>query len=203
MTDPDSADDEPGTGTPIPYSHNAVFQLEIDCTRDLEGFLRRQLGNDPDLIRVMEDVWGKLIEKWERQGVLINPERLLFQLARNRAIDRIRQRARRPENSVADIGSIEETPDVLATNTDFIASLPDRLDVRAALAELPVRQQQALLFVKGYRLTYRQAGHLMMCPAHTVGHLLNLAKAGMKRSAHLTGYGPTSPSSPPEVHSDQ
>lgn len=174
--------------TAVPYGEDELFRLLIKCGRDLESFVRKRLRDDPDTAKVLDQCQVDLIRAWKRRGELRNPRALLFRLAQQRATDRIRQLARRPEQLEAE---------AMMASPEFVSALAARLDVHAALAELPIRQREALLFVYGYGLSYRDAGYLMICPPDKVGQLLRLAKANMRKSPHLAGYGTVVP---PEVH---
>ena len=207
MTDHDPTagqpDDEPageGCSRRIPYSVSELFLLEAECGSQLESFVRKRLRNDPDTIKVVEQCWQDLTRKWRREGELADPRALLFQLARHRTDDRIRQINRRAEQPLADLGVVEDTAAALSVDRDFVSSLVLRVDVRAAIAELPVRQQDVLRFVFGYHLAYQDVAALMACTVHTIGNLLKAAKANLKTSCHLAGYQVSAPSSPPEVH---
>jgi DNA-directed RNA polymerase specialized sigma24 family protein len=181
----------------IPYSDSELFLLKAECGQRLENFVRKRLRDDPDAIKVVQLCWDDLEKKWRRQGGLTRPRALLYQLAYYRTNDRIRQINRRPEYPVGDLRILDDTAAALS---EFVSSLVVRVDVRAAIAELPVRQQDVLRFVYGYDLAYEDAAALMACPVHAIGNLLRAAKANVKKSRHLAGYRVAAPSSPPEVH---
>jgi DNA-directed RNA polymerase specialized sigma24 family protein len=192
MTDDDPTDDERAR----PFSE--LFLLKAECGRQLESFVRKRLRDDPDAIKVVDLCWEDLEKKWDRQRELTRPRALLYQLAYYRTNDRIRQINLRPEHSFGDLSSVLD--DTAAALSEFVSSLVVRVDVRAAIAELPVRQQDVLRFVYGYDLAYEDAAALMACPVHAIGNLLRAAKANLKKSRHLAGYRVAAPSSPPEVH---
>jgi DNA-directed RNA polymerase specialized sigma24 family protein len=198
MTDHDPTDDEPARS--IPYCDNEVFRLKAECGRQLENFVRKRLRDDPDAIKVVDQCWQDLAKKWHRQGELTRPRALLYQLAYYRTNDRMRQIVLRPEHPVGDPSILDDTAAALSVNHEFVSSLVVRVDVRAAIAELPVRQQDVLRFIFGYDLEYEDAAALMACPVHAIGNLLRAAKTNLKKSRHLAGYRVSAPSSPPEVH---
>jgi RNA polymerase sigma factor (sigma-70 family) len=178
-----------------PYSE--LFLLKAECGSQLENFVRKRLRDDPDAIKVVDLCWEDLKKKWHRQHELTRPRALLFRLAYYRTNDRIRQINRRPEHPVGDLSILDDTAAALS---EFVPSLVVRVDVRAAIAELPVRQQDVLRFVFGYDLSYQDAAALLACPVHAIGNLLRAAKANLRKSPHLAGYRVAAPSSPPEVH---
>jgi len=181
-----------------PFSER--FLLEVECSEQFENFVRKLLCDDPDAIKVVDQCWQELEKKWRRQGELTRPRALLFQLAYYRTDDRFRQINRRAEYAIGDLRVLDDTAAALNADSEFVSSLVVRIDVRAAIAELPVRQQAVLGFVYGYDLAYEDAAALMACPVHTLGNLLRAAKANLKKSRHLAGYRVAAPSSPPEVH---
>jgi RNA polymerase sigma factor (sigma-70 family) len=196
------ADPENGQADPapaIPYGDQAVFELMAKCGMELERFVRRRLHDDADAIKIVDQCWVDLVRTWKRRGELREPRALLFRIAHHRAIDRIRQLDRRAELR-DDGGALDDIAAALMIRAEFVSALVVRVDVQAALAELPVRQQQAVLLVDGYGLSYRDAGSLMVCSANTVAKLLGKARSSLRKSPHLAGYGVSPTSSPPEVH---
>jgi RNA polymerase sigma factor (sigma-70 family) len=172
---------------PIPYSDAAVADLMAEYGKEVKSLVRLRLRNDPNVDDVLNQSWLELIRAWKRRGEIRTPRKLLFHIAQQRTTDRIRELGRRPE---------QVDSDALTASREFVSALAVRVDVHAALAELPVRQRQALVFVCGYRLTYQAAGDLMGCSENAVGNLLRLGKAAMQTSPHLAGYQVTLP---PEV----
>jgi len=174
-----------------------IKQLLEECGAQLENFVRRLLRDDPDTVKVVERCWVDLVKKWQREGTLVQPRALLFKLARQRSTDRIRQINRRPETPTGDHELLDEAATALMDSADFVSALVVRVDVRAALNELPIRQRQALLFTYGYDLEYQDTAALMACSVNTVDNLLRTGKTTMKRSRYLSGYSMAP--APPEV----
>jgi RNA polymerase sigma factor (sigma-70 family) len=189
-----------GCPASIAYSDKALFALEAECGAELESYVRATLRGDPDTMKVVERCWTDLTRKWKRQGELREPRALLFQLAHQRSIDRIRQSSKH-DDPYTDPDRLAAAADRMMHTAEFESALVARLDVRTALAELPDRQHRAVLLVYGYGLEYADAAAILTCPVHTVDNLLRAAKATLKQSSRLTGYHQvSSPSSPPEVH---
>jgi RNA polymerase sigma-70 factor (ECF subfamily) len=182
----------------VPFSPEALFTLMIDHRDRLENFVYRQLNNDADCAKIVDQIWVELAEYWTRRTALRAPENLLYQRARLRCIDRLRKVGRHPQDLADDIEAQTATAAALVTNPEFEAELVMRIDLRAALAAVPVRQRQALVMTYGYQLPSTVVAGLLGCTRSKVEHLLRTGKANLTTSVHLAGYRPVVPSA--EVH---
>jgi len=159
---------------------------------------------------VVQDVYVRLWQRPDRyveeRGKFIG---WLLSVTRNRAIDEIRSRGRRPISesqlgSRDDTGSItDERPSEAASKEFAIAELVDQREaVRAALRELPPDQRAAieLAYFKG--LTQAEIAEVLATPLGTIKTRIRL---GMRKlRVALEGkVGIIEPSAPPRRRADR
>ena len=111
-------------------------------------------------------------------------------VVRNRAIDRVRARRTTVDVDDADERSLLRTgPN---PTSDEALGRAAAVDLRAALAELPVEQRRAveLAYFEGY--TYREVAELTGVPAGTANGRLRLALAKLRDSLSGTSAAPLS-----------
>ncbi len=126
-----------------------------------------------DSAEAQDVVHDAFITLWEKAAAFERERGSAFSwavtLVRNRAIDRIRRRRRRAEllaeSAPADLGYDEDSP---AAGGETAALGDDARVVRAAVAQLPVEQQQALELAFFGGLTQEQIAEKLSQPLGTV-----------------------------------
>ncbi len=136
-------------------------QIDLDTlfrhhAGDLAGYLRRQLAC-PDLAEdLCQDVFLRIGQQREPEA-LAQPRAYLFRIARNLIVDHHRRRRARPLSQPLDdhapcLACPRACPETAADHALCLKGL------RAALADLPPRQRQALVWHRLEGLTQAEIG---------------------------------------------
>ena len=146
--------------------HRLVFSLALNVVGD-------RATAEEITLDVFTRVWEKA-STYQPDQARVNT--WLTRITRNRAIDILRRRSSRPEQHA--ISWADVTTEVIPNgnpNPEETAELAlRRTQVRAAIAQLPVEQQQALAlaYFKGY--SHRQIAELLEQPLGTIKTRLRL-----------------------------
>ena len=137
----------------------------------LERYCAQLLRNRHDSEEVVQDVFARLLARPDAYSLDGTPEVLLFRMARNACIDRLRRR--RP-GSAAGVDMAVADP-----------GAPDRLEqaeLIAALATLPAGERDTLLLTAVDGLGYREVAAILGCSLGTaMTHAFDwLARAGVE-----------------------
>jgi RNA polymerase sigma-70 factor, ECF subfamily len=140
--------------------------------------------NDPDeaedvMLETYRTIWDK-IDPRGPAGLLP----LVFRIARNKAIDRLRRRKRRRIFAARwrAVTTPEESVTVPAEAATAAPGWSLHSDVVAALAELPVEQQQVIQLAYYRGMTHSEIARLLETPLGTVKTRLRLAYAKLRTS---------------------
>lgn len=120
----------------------------------IERYCAQLLRNRHDAEEIAQDVFTRLLAQPGAYALDRRPEVLLFRLARNACIDRLRKR--RPTTG-ADVDIAVEPDDA-----------PEQLDLVAALATLPDGERDTLLLTAVDGLGYREVAEILGCSLGTV-----------------------------------
>lgn len=197
LTDMDVADDpllDRQAATPyddqplIPYTDIEVRRLHEQHGEQLAMYVRQRLRGDPEISDIAQQIWFELIRSWMKNGGLREPRTQLFWLAEFRIKDRYRELGRNVTTVLDDDEALERAVYAVMGAPGFETALISRLDVTAALRELPVRQREAVMLHHGFGLTNPATAAVMACTTSQVQHLLKEAKVKLVDSRHLVGY---------------
>lgn len=149
------------------------------------GIASRILGDREEAEALVQDVFGRL---WKRQ-VRYDPRRgcfttWLFAVSRDRALDRLRQRARRPEDHP--IGAVYHLP--VFADPDVAAAVdPRRRAVDTALAQLPDPERRAIQLSFYQGMTHSEIARTMGEPRGTVKRRIARAVAELRTTLASSG----------------
>lgn len=150
---------------------DATLQLEQlyrEIAPALLAYFRRQPTLGPSAEDLVQDTFVRAIRSFPRLRQSVSPRAYLFGIARNVSIDALR--ARRPTTELANEPAAPEpdTPD-------------DRLPaMRAAIAQLPEPQREALQLKLQQELSYEEIAEVLAIPIGTVRSRLHHAIATLR-----------------------
>lgn len=136
----------------------------------LESLASRLLDDCGDVADVLQEVYlsaYRALPKYRGDSRLGT---WLYRITYNACL---RHQARRPET--ADAGAEQGT-----LSPDHAASVAERLDLAAALAELPIEQRALVLMIDRDGFDYRAAAEALSIPLGTVSSRLAAARAKMR-----------------------
>jgi RNA polymerase sigma-70 factor (ECF subfamily) len=142
---PTAANDRHGSPNASTRRHGRVDEAAFDalfreCSRDLHAYVISLLGDRS----TAEDVTALAFERLYRFRSRLNrgrgtPRALLFTIARNAALDELRQRKRQPKLELAE----EQFGD--RSSVEALEHVERRAIVHDALARLPLRERELVL----------------------------------------------------------
>lgn len=150
---------------------DATLQLEQlyrEIAPALLAYFRRQPTLGPSAEDLVQDTFVRAIRSFPRLRQSVSPRAYLFGIARNVSIDALR--TRRPTTELANepVAPEPETPD-------------DRLPaMRAAIAQLPEPQREALQLKLQQELSYEEIAEVLAIPIGTVRSRLHHAIASLR-----------------------
>ena len=175
-------------------SYNDVLvggqNLEIDRTvsreRDrLLRFIRTRVRNDEDAQDILQDVFWQLIEAYRGLETIERVTSWLFQVARNKIVDRYRRNKREASHRPAmarDDGMSINLEDLLPDFSESLEELHIRdaiwQEIELALEELPPMQREAFVLHELEGLSFREISEL----TGETENALRLRKRYAKRS---------------------
>jgi RNA polymerase sigma-70 factor (ECF subfamily) len=143
----------------------------------------RSLGRTAEAEDVVQEAFLAL---W-RQAARLDPARgvrsYLLTIVHNKAVDRVRRNARRPELVLEGEVSIQAEA---ADPVQFAEALENRELVRSALDTLPQEQRQAIEMAYFAGLTASEVADRLQIPVGTVKSRLRLALGHMRRALGTT-----------------
>lgn len=160
--------------------------------RPILGFVYRMLNDPRDAEDIAQEVfakayWNLCDGKLQRKTGAFST--WLFRVARNMAIDRLRKRARRPEQSLNDLegsgwDSADGTPDPSGAAVNRELSR----EIAAAVAALPEKQRTVLILYEYEDLSYGQIADIMRVNEKSVESRLYRARRFLRRrlAGHLS-----------------
>lgn len=149
---------------------DAFMELIAPERSRLESLAGQLLGDRAEIADVLQEVYlsaYRALPKYRGDSRLAT---WLYRITYNACL---RHQARRPETVDADA---EQGP----ASPDHAASVVERLDLAAALAELPIEQRALVLMVDRDGFGYRAAASALSIPLGTVSSRLSAARAKLR-----------------------
>lgn len=149
---------------------DAFMELLAPERSHLESLARQLLGDRADVADVLQEVYlsaYRALPKYRGDSRLAT---WLYRITYNACL---RHQARRPETGGADAAEGPPSP-------DHAASVVARLDLAAALAELPIEQRALVLMIDRDGFGYRAAADALSIPLGTVSSRLAAARAKLR-----------------------
>lgn len=146
------------------------------------NFARTMLGNSSGPEEVLQETFlavARTAKEYTPRGRF---RAWLMRIVRNRCLNRIAsQRARRAALAESGLGVVEPASDEPGppqrAEADECAEI-----VRAAIADLPDRQREAISLYAFEQMTYREISEVLDMPINTVKTLIHRARAGLARA---------------------
>lgn len=142
------------------------------------GLAIHVVGASTDAEDVVQESFVALWRQANRLDARRGIKSYLLSIVHNKAVDRLRQRGRRPENVLnleAPIPAVSGDPEESATRT------AERESVRAALGALPDEQRRTVEMTYFAGLTLNEVATRMQVPLGTVKSRLRLAMGHLRR----------------------
>lgn len=143
------------------------------------GLACRTLGQSSDAEDVVQEAFLAL---W-RQSSVLDPARglrsYLMTIVHHKAVDRLRQKSRRPELALDEALPV---PSTAPAPSEIAEALEDRELVRSAMRALPEEQRQTVEMTYFGGLTTTEVAERMRIPVGTVKSRLRLALGHMRRA---------------------
>ena len=164
---------------------NSAAVLKADLLKllpNLRAFAISLCSNDSEADDLVQDT---LIKAWEHQDkfeIGTNLRGWLFTILRNTYFSRYRRRWR----EVADPDGFHSAGLPLAANQEFNAELQD---VRAALAQLPPDQREALLHVGMLGHSYEETAEIVGCAVGTIKSRVSRARTRLCQLLYIEAEG--------------
>ena len=148
--------------------------------RDFESFFRAEyrslcqalvllVGDAFEAEEIAQETMTRVLERWDRVGVMDSPAGYAYRTALNLQRKRIRRLAVRAKRRFASVPV-----------ADIGADASDRHDVRRALQELPVGQRAALILVDWLDMDTDEAGRILDLKPASVRVRLHRARAALR-----------------------
>ncbi|MGI8512897.1 MAG: sigma-70 family RNA polymerase sigma factor [Solirubrobacteraceae bacterium] len=201
MTQLNHADDARLAAAAGAGDEDAFAQLYVRHERPIYNYCLRVTGNETDAADATQDAFAGVFDRLTGDDEPVrNVEGYLYAAARHAALG-IAARSRR----ATPVADVEETAgDWMTREPARPAEDPERAallaasaeEVRAANAELPMRQREALALREIGELSYDEIARLMGTNANAVAQLLSRARLGLLRElrgASLASFAATSP----------
>ena len=151
---------------------DAFMRLLAPERSRLESLARQLLGDRSDVADVLQEVYlsaYRALPKYRGDSRLAT---WLYRITYNACL---RHQARRPETADADAEQGSPAP-------DHAASVAARLDLAAALAELPIEQRALVLMIDRDGFDYRAAAQALSIPLGTVSSRLAAARTKLREA---------------------
>ena len=171
----------------------ALDRLLRDHQDRIYAVCRRITGNDTDALDATQDALIAVVRGLPKFDGRARFSTWVYRIATNSCLDELRRRRRRP---LVGLPEFEGTPLDLPDNhvSAMADQVGDRLDVRAALAELPEDFRAAVVLRDLCQLDYAEIAEVLAIPAGTVRS--RIARGRAQLADHLSGNQTGSPERP-------
>ena len=145
----------------------ALEQLLRDHQPRIHAVCRRITGNDTDALDATQEALIAVVRGLPRFDGRSRFSTWVYRIATNACLDELRRRRRRPVVGLPehDGNTVEPVAD---DTVPFDAQVADRLEIDAALAELPADFRAAVVLRDLCRLDYAEIAEVLDIPAGTV-----------------------------------
>lgn len=157
----------------------SAFNDLVTAYRDsLIFFINRYVHNLAEAEDVSEDVFVELLVHKSRYNFKTSFKTYIFTVARNKAVDRVRKKARHPEISES---FVESRQDVMNIEDEFLKR-ERSAEIHRALETLNVDYRTALHLVYFEEMSYREAAKVMNKSEKQLTNLVYRAKLALKEA---------------------
>ena len=141
----------------------------------IHGVCRRLTGNDADALDATQEALISVVRGLPRFDGRSSFSTWVYRIATNAALDELRRRKRRPVVSLDDERSARREP--AGTGPSIGQSVGDRLDIDAALAQVPLEFRAPVVLRDLCRLDYAEIAQVLGIPAGTVRSRISRGRA--------------------------
>jgi RNA polymerase sigma-70 factor (ECF subfamily) len=141
----------------------------------IHGICRRLTGNDADALDATQEALISIVRGLARFDGRSSFSTWAYRVATNAALDELRRRRRRPVASLDDARPGRGEP--AATGPSVGQSVSDRLDVDAALAQVPLEFRAPVVLRDLCQLDYAEIAEVLDIPAGTVRSRISRGRA--------------------------
>lgn len=161
-------------------SQNALHDQIVEVIPNLRAFSRSLVSNPAQADDLVQGALTRALSNLDKFEVGTNLRAWLFTILRNLYYSELRKRKREVED--ADGGYAES----LSTQPNQIAAM-ELQDFRAALAQLPAEQREALILIGASGFSYEDAANICECAVGTMKSRVNRARARLSDLMQLNG----------------
>jgi RNA polymerase sigma-70 factor, ECF subfamily len=141
----------------------------------IHGVCRRLTGNDADALDATQEALISVVRGLPRFDGRSSFSTWVYRIATNAALDELRRRKRRPVVSLDDERSARREP--AGTGPSIGQAVGDRLDIDAALAQVPLEFRAPVVLRDLCRLDYAEIAEVLGIPAGTVRSRISRGRA--------------------------
>jgi RNA polymerase sigma-70 factor (ECF subfamily) len=159
----------------------------------IHGVCRRLVGNEADALDATQEALISIVRGLPRFDGRSSFSTWAYRIATNAALDELRRRARRPVSSLDDARPGRREP--VQPGPSVSQAVGDRLDVDAALAEVPLEFRAPVVLRDLCQLDYAEIAEVLDIPPGTVRSRISRGRAALaERLADPEG----NPAPPPD-----
>jgi len=141
----------------------------------IRSWCRRLTGNDADALDATQEALISVVRGLPRFDGRSSFATWVYRIATNAALDELRRRKRRPVVSLDDERSARREP--AGTGPSIGQAVGDRLDIDAALAQVPLEFRAPVVLRDLCRLDYAEIAEVLGIPAGTVRSRISRGRA--------------------------
>ena len=145
------------------------------------GMAMHTLGSVPEAEDVVQECFLALWRQAERLDPSRGIKSYLLTIVHNKSVDRLRQKARRPETTL-DLDAPIPASGEAANPEETVTRLSEQRTVREALVGLPLEQRRTVEMTYYAGLTLSEVATRMQVPLGTVKSRLRLALGHLRRA---------------------
>ncbi len=189
MTAPDAADEQRLVVAARAGDRAALERLLREHQPRIHALCRRITGNDADALDATQEALIAIVRGLPRFDGRSRFSTWTYRVATNASLDELRRRRRRPAVGLPEqAGAPVDVPDLRPGPADQVA---DRLDVDAALADLPADFRSAVVLRDLCQLDYAEIAEVLEIPAGTVRSRIARGRAQLADRLAGNQTGPT------------
>jgi RNA polymerase sigma-70 factor, ECF subfamily len=143
----------------------------------IHGVCRRLTGNDADALDATQEALISVVRGLSRFDGRSSFSTWVYRIATNAALDELRRRKRRPVVSLDDERSARHEP--VGRGPSIGQTVGDRLDIDAALAQVPLEFRAPVVLRDLCQLDYADIAEVLGIPAGTVRSRISRGRAAL------------------------